>query len=299
MRVTSLFVTVLLISLVYIGLCEGKKKPQKGWCDANTNTRHLSVEDMRSGVPIKCKKGKVADVALLGHNGSCAGLSSHLFVQALSCQWKSSCKLRDDPPSTLMLKVYEGKPTDCIFKTPDTFTLTHYCTKKKVPVLVMGEGETPEKPPKKGVVLSHGHHPWFYRRSQPLTTTLKCPRSKDCYFYYTFRSLQLFTGDYLTLTADDEEKWTTLTSAVVSNFVEAQTVQFTFTTTHYTNGQEGFVLCFQWSKTEKRKPPDSCKKLIVQEKCENKEKKDQTTSEKRRARQNKKPRNRQKKKSLD
>ncbi|KAL8566616.1 hypothetical protein ACOMHN_049757 [Nucella lapillus] len=279
-------IVLLLISGTVARNGQRGGRSKKGPC--NISSQELGHNPFKAS----CSKGVIASLRVLGHHGDrCQGLTADLFVQMNACFWKKKCTVSYRPGAlNYMLKLYKGTMSECVVKQPEKFDISYECTSKKVKQLHVvrqfrGEEEEKVVRDREGVVLSHSDHPWLYRRhvTERANVTLEKPPGKRSrklkYFLYTIRSLNLMHGDSLTV------HWTTdngLTNStvfrpendnigakqLVYDIPRAQRVVFSLSTSPYTNGGEGFVICFRWFK--KVKKADTCRKLLVPQRCKRK-----------------------------
>ncbi|KAK7094805.1 hypothetical protein V1264_006305 [Littorina saxatilis] len=265
-------------------------RPKASWsCDKKEKYVHTTTaKDLEKKLKIGCKKGQVlTSISLVGHNGSCKGLTPDLFVQMNKCYWERDCTFNyNTTAANYMLKLFEGDSSVCVVKQPDTFTFSYECTHKKAPLfeLFTTDGEM-NATVKGGIIRSHSYHPWLYKRKdkpKALTLFRPIPHKKYKHFVFTIRSLNLVSGDSLKIRTGSkgEETKVTLndTDAVALNEskthvitdVKDDVVIVSLHTSSNTNGSEGFVLCFRWMRWKpkyKNKVAIACQKQLLPKKC--------------------------------
>ncbi|KAK7094804.1 hypothetical protein V1264_006305 [Littorina saxatilis] len=272
--------------VVYMLIC---LSPASWSCDKKEKYVHTTTaKDLEKKLKIGCKKGQVlTSISLVGHNGSCKGLTPDLFVQMNKCYWERDCTFNyNTTAANYMLKLFEGDSSVCVVKQPDTFTFSYECTHKKAPLfeLFTTDGEM-NATVKGGIIRSHSYHPWLYKRKdkpKALTLFRPIPHKKYKHFVFTIRSLNLVSGDSLKIRTGSkgEETKVTLndTDAVALNEskthvitdVKDDVVIVSLHTSSNTNGSEGFVLCFRWMRWKpkyKNKVAIACQKQLLPKKC--------------------------------
>lgn len=285
-RAVLLWTLWLLTACSSLSLVNGQatRRPDRPSRCKDRQTYRVPVADLAAQpLTFQCPQGPVVAMKDVGVKGRCKGSSPDLRLIGERCTWNNTCSVQ-----------YTGRPMDtvvearggntCLGQTPDHLEISYTCLKNNVEVYdVMGTFQSTHKP--EGIARSHRLFPWTYRNGNRLgNLTIARPNRPDLVnLWFTVHSLGILDSDLVFLSWDGNSTRQQRVDAlrVISHndttfqLANIRSVILTFYAdynVHHSSlrGKEnGFVICFQWLKANRRPNRDSaCHKVMRPGQCQ-------------------------------